>query len=244
MSVFTKPGRPTQKEISDIVRNDRTIDQVFAESLFTLWMGGKTFNEIVELYKGTEQEFTLSMLTTACKDGNWKRRRLKILGHLRDDTDDHIVIEKRKQMAAFSMAMDQNLYRITKSYKDFIKDPDAFFDNPDRYKDKFWICNDLFTFKEFLGIFKDMTAPQEGAEPLPLAPQQGDTTYIANVNVMPKVLDDQEVRSRMSLLLKTAADSRHESLQPGYKEIEPAARTTEVINEPTKKEGSGTDQSE
>lgn len=185
----------------DIVPN---IDDSFAERLFSLWMNGKTYTELASLY-GDDPRYNLTykMVVEIAKRYEWHKRRKEIVGRLRQDNDDNIFMEKRKQLYAFSQMIDMNVQAVQSVYKDFIENPQGFLENDEQMKKAWWMVKDLFTFREFLGMFKDITNNEQ--------PEQmvggGATINIANID--PQMLSTIQVREKMTSILKEAADSRH-----------------------------------
>lgn len=185
----------------DLVPN---IDDSFAERLFSLWMNGKTYTELASLY-GNDPRYSLTykMVVEIAKRYEWHKRRKEIVERLRQDNDDNIFMEKRKQLYAFSQMIDMNVQAVQSVYKDFIENPQDFLGNEEQMKKAWWMVKDLFTFREFLGMFKDITNNEQ--------PEQmvggGATINIANID--PQMLSTIQVREKMTTLLKEAADSRH-----------------------------------
>jgi hypothetical protein len=52
-----------------------TIDEAFSLQLLQLWMAGKTPNELINMFRGTEREFSKSSLFRTMKRFGWREKR-------------------------------------------------------------------------------------------------------------------------------------------------------------------------
>lgn len=96
-----------------------TIDFEFAESLFQLWMKGKTPQDLVDMFANTDRSFSIGTLSKTLNKYKWIDRRDKIINQIAEKNNQEIVLftEKRLSMVNSLIALMED------ELNNYIKDP-------------------------------------------------------------------------------------------------------------------------
>lgn len=101
-----------------------SIDENFSLQLFHLWMTGKTPNDLINMFRGTEREFSKSSLFRTMNRFGWREKREAILATVRKKNEaaiDYVKSEQIKTMNQIAILAFQN-FEI--EMKNFLINPD------------------------------------------------------------------------------------------------------------------------
>ncbi len=99
------------------------IDARLNEILFKLWMMGKSLEELVGLYEGTAEEFSMSSLYRSMLQYAWKERREKILSKVREGIDEEIELFTSEKIKTLHVIMSLTSDIVQRGYQDYLKNP-------------------------------------------------------------------------------------------------------------------------
>jgi len=97
-----------------------SIDFEFAESLFQLWMKGKTPQDLVDMFAGTDRSFSIGTLQKILTKYKWIERRDKIVNAIveKNNQEMQLFSEKRLTMANSIIALMED------ELNNYLKDPE------------------------------------------------------------------------------------------------------------------------
>lgn len=96
-----------------------TIDFEFAESLFQLWMKGKTTQELVDMFENTNRSFSLSVINKVLMKYKWTERRDKIVNEIAEKNNEEIKLFTEKRLGIVNTLISL----MGDELNDYLKDP-------------------------------------------------------------------------------------------------------------------------
>lgn len=101
-------------------RSVRAIDPILNETLFKLWLSGKSLMEIHRLYEGTPKEFSLRCLYRTVVYYKWRERKELLLAAIREKTNEDIEIFLARKIDIVNETITLSHEEMIREYKLYV----------------------------------------------------------------------------------------------------------------------------
>ena len=120
-----KRSKKFEKRLAEgkVGKANRSIDFEFGELLFKLWVSGKSFASIQQMFLGTPKEFSYLSIINHAQRENWEARKKEMMDKVRQNNLEQLEFLYTEKLRALNEVIILTTERIKIEYQEYLKNP-------------------------------------------------------------------------------------------------------------------------